>query len=174
MDKNHIDKVDTATSVGKTLLDFDIQESVSKLESDITKTIENNNNKLKELEHMLHEEKNAKHSIAQAIDDDAIVPIVETISDDMEIVTKPASVEKVEEDYVVEDVSLLKKLIAETGSKEDANVETLDNDAVETATVDYVTTTEKPIIVETTTENVIQTTVTLVNTLTTTIKVRLF
>ncbi|XP_037036566.1 uncharacterized protein LOC119074510 isoform X2 [Bradysia coprophila] len=173
-DKKHNDIESAArASDDNTLLDFDIQESVSKLESDIMKTVENNNNKLKELEHMLNEEKKSKHLAAKVIEED-VLPIVETISDDeiLEVATKPASAEKVEEDYVVEDVSLLKKLIAET-AKEDGVAEAIDNDeAVETTAtpVDVVTTTEKH-IVETSTENTTpSTTVALVTTLATTIK----
>lgn len=175
LDKKQIDIENPAKSVENTLLDLDIQESVSKLESDITKTIENNNNKLKELEHLLHEEKKSKQLITKVIEDD-VVPIVETISDDeiVEIVKKPESVDKVEEDYVVEDVTLLKKLIAEGDNKEDSVVETIENVAVQTeATPIDVVTTEKQFI-ETSTENTIQTTVALVTTLATTIKVRLF
>lgn len=178
VDKKQIDIENTATAVDNALVDFDIQESVSKLESDITKTIENNNNKLKELEHLLHEEKKSKHLLTKIIEDD-VLPIVENISE--EVVTKPASVEKVEEDYVVEDVSLLKKLIAETGKKDGANAETIENDVVETAVTLVTEKHNKPLVdimttekhfVETSTENAIQTTVTLVNTLITTTKVR--
>lgn len=133
---------------------------------------------MKELEHLLHEGKKSKQLITKVIDDD-VVPIVETISDDeiVDIVKKPENVDKVEEDYVVEDVSLLKKLIAESGNKEDSVVETIENVAVDTTastpTIVDVVTTEKQFI-ETSTENIIQTTVPLVTTLATTIKVRLF
>lgn len=177
-DKKHndIQSAARASDDDDTLLDFD----VSKLESDIMKTVENNNNKLKELEHMLNEEKKSKQLAAKVSEDDEdVLPIVETISDDdisAEVVTKPASAEKVEEDYVVEDVTLLKKLIAET-AKEDVIVETIDiSAAVETtATPVDVVTTEKQIVVETSTENTTpSTTVALVTTLATTIKVRLF
>ncbi len=180
MDKKQNDLEHAAKTVDDTLLDFDIQESVSKLESDIMKTVENNNNKLKELAHLLNEEKKSKHLIAKVIEDD-VLPVVETISGDeiIEMATKPTSVEKVvEEDYVVEDVSLLKKLIAETGNKDDVNVDAIvdNNEAVETAAttpVDVITT-ERP-FVETSTENTIETTtVALITTLTTAIKVRLF
>lgn len=179
MDKKQINIENAAKDVENTLLDFDIRESVSKLESDITKTIENNNNKLKELEHLLLEEQKSKQLIAKVIDDD-VVPIVETISNDeiVEIVTHPASVDKVIEDNEVEDVSQFKKLIVETANKEDVNVETIDNAAVETVAttpVDIITTEKR--FVETSTENAIETTVVLVTTSTTpttTIKVRLF
>lgn len=179
VDKKQIDIENAAKVVENPILDFDIQESVSKLESDITKTIENNNNKLKELEHLLHEEKKSKQLITKIIEDD-VVPIVETISDDeiLEIVTKPANVDKVDDDFVVEDVTLLKKLIAETSNKDDINEETVDNAAIEpvveipSTPVDVITTEKQ--FVEPSTENTIQTTVALVTTLTTTIKVRLF
>lgn len=175
MDKKQINIENAAKDVENTLLDFDIRESVSKLESDITKTIENNNNKLKELEHLLLEEQKSKQLMTKVIDDD-VVPIAETISNDeiVEIVTHPASVDKVKEDNEVEDVSLLKKLIAETANIEDVNVVTIDNDAVETVAtpVDIITTEKR--FVETSTENAIETTVVLVTTPTTTIKVRLF
>lgn len=175
-DKKHND-IESAARATDDSLDFDIQESVSKLESDIMKTVENNNNKLKELEHMLNEEKKSKQFAVKVVEEDDVVPIVETISDDdiLEVATKPTSAEKVEEDYVVEDVSLLKKLIAET-AKEDGIVETVDNsESVETvATPVDVVTTEKQ-IVETSTENTTpSTTVALVTTVATTIKVRLF
>lgn len=176
VDKKQTNIENAASVVENALLDFDIQESVSKLESDITKTIENNNNKLKELEHLLHEEKRSKQLTTKVIEDD-VVPIVETKANEkvVEIVTKLASVDKVEEDYVVEDVSITKKLIADTTSKEDVNLEAIDNAVVESAatSVDVVTTTEKQ-FVEASTEITIQTTLSLVSTPTTTNKVRLF
>ncbi len=177
LDKKHNDIENPAA----TAVDSDILESVSKLESDIMKTVENNNNKLKELEHLLNEEKKAKQLISKVIEDDVLPIVEETIisHEIVESVTKPESVEKVDEDFVVEDVSLLKKLIAETGNKEDINVETIDGNepaVVETIVVTPVDvmTTEPP-LVETTTEHIIQTTtVALVTDLITPIKVRLF
>lgn len=179
-DKKHNDIENVAkTVVDNTLLDFDIQESVSKLESDIMKTVENNNNKLKELAHLLNEEKKSKHLTAKVVDEEDVLPIVETISGDevLEIVTKPASIDKVEEDYVVEDVSLLKKLIAETDSKQEIIEEKVDVEIAETtaATTIETITTERQTSTETPTTTPIQTTtVELVTILTTPMKVRLF
>lgn len=171
------------------MLDFDIQESVSKLESDIMKTVENNNNKLKELQHLLNEEKKSKKLIAKVTDDDEnILPIVEAGEEVLEIVTKPPppSVDKVEEDYVVEDVSLLKKLIAETDKTKPEVIEEIvvdNNQAVETTTaipmtmttpVEVITTEKQTVETSTETTTVQTTTVALVTTLTTPSKVRLF
>lgn len=55
-------------------IDLDIQESVSKLESDISKTIENNNNKLKEVEAEIEKLKNTKTKF-----DESTLPVFDTI-----------------------------------------------------------------------------------------------
>ncbi|XP_059609916.1 uncharacterized protein LOC132257147 [Phlebotomus argentipes] len=143
----HIQLVADSTA-GKVLdnLDPDIRESVSILESEISKTIENNMSKIKEneeeLEKILESAKKKKptgifpdtYNVAEESDnDDFITPIIETIPEDeqIEIIKKPlptpstlspstqrhttqlpvtlAGKKGIEDDYVIEDVSHMRK-----------------------------------------------------------------
>lgn len=131
---------------GKTLeaLDPEIRESVSILESEISKTIENNMSKIKEneeeIEKMLENTRRKKPTgiftdnfNVEEAEDDFITPIVETIPEDekIEIIKKPlptppalppsthrhsttqpvtmSGKKGIEDDYVIEDVSHMRK-----------------------------------------------------------------
>lgn len=94
MDRNIIDKTKILIDDAK-----NIEESVSELESDITKTIENNNEKVKEvqmeLEKMINEEKEASSKIS-------LGDVIKTIEEELPV------------------------LVVSTARPIDANVETID------------------------------------------------
>lgn len=72
-------KTATKTAAIAPAIDLDIQESVSKLESDISKTIENNNNKLKEVEAEIEKLKYIKTKF-----DESTLPVFDAINPDLD------------------------------------------------------------------------------------------
>lgn len=130
-----------------------IQDEVTQLKSVITKTIENNNENVKEveqeLEKIVHERKAATQAAEKVILTDSFdtnndfEPIVETFSEDDAIVIKPKQLaderpaEAQESDYVIEDNTVKNGKLATVD---------IDNDKQKTATTITVAKLNVPII----------------------------
>lgn len=129
-----------------------IQEEVTQLKSVITKTIENNNENVKEAEQELEKIANERKAATEKViltdsfdTHNDFEPIVETFSEDDAIVIKPKStgderpVEAQESDYVIEDNAVKNGRIAtvdvEIDKQKSATTVTKSNEPIYTANV---------------------------------------